>query len=54
VALGFGDEFFDVANKSARAIARLPYSEHLEINRSELGVDGPLLGAALVAWRGQS
>ena len=31
VALGFGDEFFDVANKSARSMARLPYSEHLEI-----------------------
>jgi glucokinase len=51
VALGFGDEFFDVANKSARTMARLPYSEHLEIVRSGLGVDGPLLGAALVAWR---
>lgn len=54
VALGFGDEFFQVANKSARAMARLPYSEHLEISRSELGVDGPLLGAALVAWRRRS
>jgi hypothetical protein len=32
----------------------LPYSEHLEIGRSELGADGPLLGAALVAWRGRS
>jgi glucokinase len=53
VALGFGDEFFDVANKSARSMARLPYSEHLEINRSELGADGPLLGAAMVAWRGR-
>jgi glucokinase len=53
VALGFGDEFFDVANKSACTLARLPYSEHLEIRRSELGVDGPLLGAALVAWRGR-
>jgi len=51
VALGFGDEFFDVANKSARTVARLPYSEHLELSRSELGVDGALLGAALVAWR---
>jgi glucokinase len=51
VALGFGDEFFDVANKSARAMARLPYSEHLEIAKSGLGTDGPLLGAALVAWR---
>ena len=54
VALGFGDEFFDVANKSARAIARLPYSENLEIFRSGLGVDGPLLGAALVARRRRS
>jgi glucokinase len=53
VALGYGDEFFDVANKSARSMARLPYSEHLEIVRSELGADGPLLGAALVAWRGR-
>jgi glucokinase len=54
VALGYGDEFYDVANKSARSMARLPYSEHFEIVRSELGVDGPLLGAALVAWRGRS
>jgi glucokinase len=53
VALGFGDEFFHVANKSAHAMARLPYSEHLEIYRSGLGADGPLLGAALVAWRGR-
>jgi glucokinase len=54
VALGFGDEFFDVANKSARAIARMPYSEHLDIAKSGLGLDGPLLGAALVAWRARS
>jgi glucokinase len=54
VALGFGDEFFEVANKSARAIAMLPYSEHLEIRRSALGVNGPLLGASMVAWRGVS
>jgi glucokinase len=54
VALGFGDEFFEVANKSARAMAQLHYSEHLEIRRSGLGSDGPLLGAALVAWAGAS
>jgi glucokinase len=54
VALGFGDEFFEVANKSARATAQLPYSQHLEIRRSGLGSDGPLLGAALVAWAGAS
>jgi glucokinase len=54
VALGFGDEFFEVANKAARAVAMLPYSQHLEIRRSGLGVDGALLGAALVGWRGGS
>ncbi len=54
VALGYGDEFFEVANKSAHTMAMLHYSEHLEIHRSGLGVDGPLLGAALVAWRGGS
>ncbi len=54
VALGFGDEFFEVVNKSARAMAMLPYSEHLAIRRSALGVNGPLLGAAMVAWRGVS
>jgi glucokinase len=37
VALGFGDEFFEVANKSARAMAQLHYSQHLEIRRSGLG-----------------
>ncbi len=52
VALGFGDEFFEVANKSARAMAQLAYSQDLEIRRSGLGGDGPLLGAALVAWTG--
>ena len=52
VALGFGDEFFEVANKSARTMAMLPYSERLEIRRSALGVDGPLIGAAMIAWRG--
>jgi glucokinase len=52
VALGFGDEFFEVANKAARSMAMLSYSAHLEIRRSGLGIDGPLLGAALVGWRG--
>lgn len=50
VALGFGDEFFAVANKSARAMAAMHYSANLELRRTGLGGDGPLLGAALVAW----
>ena len=54
VALGFGDEFFQAANKAARGVAMMRYSEHLEIRRSELGADGPILGAAVVGWRGGS
>ncbi len=52
VALGFGDEFFAEANKSARTVAMMSYSHDVEIRRSHLGLDGPLLGAALVGWRG--
>jgi glucokinase len=52
VALGYGDEFFDAANKAARSLAMMPYSHDIEIRPSQLGNDGPLLGAALVGWRG--
>ena len=52
VALGYGDEFFDAANKAARSLAMMPYSHDIEIRPSQLGSDGPLLGAALVGWRG--
>jgi glucokinase len=51
VALGFGDEFFDAATKAARSVARLQYSDQLKIERSGLGDEGPLLGAALVGRR---
>lgn len=51
VALGFGDEFFDAATKAARSVARLQYSDRLKIERSGLGDEGPLLGAALVGRR---
>lgn len=52
VALGFGDDFFDAANGAARAISTMPYTSDLRIARSKLDADGPLLGAALVGWRG--
>ncbi len=52
VALGYGDEFFSEANKAARSVAMMSYSHDVEIRRSLLGADGPLLGAALVGWRG--
>lgn len=54
VALGFGDEFFSVATARAHEMATMVYTRSLEIRRSELGGDGPLLGAACVAWRGSS
>jgi hypothetical protein len=54
VALGFGDEFFSIANDVARTMAPMDYSADLQLRRSELGNDGPILGAALVGWRGAS
>ena len=52
VALGFGDDFFTLATKSARSVAQMSYTIDLEVSRTGLGEDGPLLGAAMVAWRG--
>jgi glucokinase len=54
VALGYGDVFFDAANKAARSLAQMTYSHDIEIRPSQLGVDGPLLGGAVVGWRGES
>jgi glucokinase len=50
VALGFGATFFRAANEEASRVARLSYCERVEIVPSALGTDGPLLGAACVAW----
>jgi glucokinase len=52
VALGYGEDFFAAATKAARETAKLSYSHDVEILPSKLGNDGPLLGAALVGWRG--
>lgn len=54
VALGYGEEFFDVANEAARSMATMWYSKDLLLRPSGLGSDGPILGAALVGWRGAS
>ena len=54
VALGFGDEFFARANVAAREAATIAYAHDLVIQRSGLGSDGPILGAACVAWRSAS
>lgn len=52
VARGFGEAFFRTATNSARDVARLAYCAPVEVRPSALGNDGPLLGAALVGWRG--
>jgi len=54
VAQGYGEDFFHEANKSARAVAMMPYAHDVEIRPSALSEDGPLLGAALVATRGRA
>ena len=54
VALGYGGEFFTTATASAREMATMHFSRSLEIRPSGLGPDGPILGAACVAWRSES
>jgi glucokinase len=54
VALGFGDAFFRHASEAAHSMASLEFGEPVEIRPSGLGRDGPILGAALVGWRGAS
>lgn len=51
VALGFGAPFFDAAQRELSARARLEYVKSARIVPSELGADGPLVGAGAVAWR---
>jgi glucokinase len=52
VALGFGAPFFASARAELAARARLPFSALCRIEPSRLGAEGPLIGAAAVAWRG--
>lgn len=51
VALGFAPEFFEVATSSARRVASIEYARDIAVVPSGLGSDGPVLGAACVAWR---
>jgi glucokinase len=52
VALGFGAPFFAAAQAELDRRCRLHFSAGCRIVPSGLGGDGPLVGAALVAWRG--
>lgn len=49
VALGFGEVFFDAAQREVDRSARLDFSAGARIVPAGTGADGPLLGAAAVA-----
>ena len=51
VALGFGSPFFAIANASLREHAGLDYTSGCTIAPVGLGAEGPLVGAAALAWR---
>jgi glucokinase len=51
VALGFGETFFGAANQAVAECAKISFTTTLRIEPSVLGPDGPLLGAACIAWR---
>ncbi len=50
VALGFGAPFFAAAQAEIDRRARLDYARGTVIRPAGLGADGPLVGAAAVAW----
>ena len=51
VALGFGAPFFAAAQEEIGRRARLDYARGTTIRPAGLGAEGPLIGAAAVAWR---
>ena len=51
VALGYGDTFFAAAQAELDRSARLDFSARTRILPAGLGDEGPLVGAAAVAWR---
>ncbi len=51
VALGFGEPFFAAANASLRQHAGLGYTGECTVAPVGLGAEGPLVGAAALAWR---
>jgi glucokinase len=54
VALGYGDVFFDAAQREIDARCRLDFSRGTRVVPAELGADGPLVGAARLAIRNRS
>jgi glucokinase len=51
VALGFGAPFFAAAQGELDASARIEFARGARVVPAGLGADGPLVGAAAVAWR---
>ncbi len=51
VALGFGDDFFSAAQEELDRTARISFARGARIRPGGLGDQGPLVGAAAVAWR---
>jgi glucokinase len=51
VALGMGDAFFDAAQREVDARCALEFSRGARVKPVGLGADGPLIGAAAVAYR---
>ena len=52
VALGYGDAFFGPAQAELDRSARISFARGARIIPAGLGDEGPLIGAAAVAWRG--
>lgn len=52
VALGFGDPFFEAAQREVHERCRLGFSAGTRVVPTGLGGDGPLVGAGAVGWRG--
>lgn len=52
VALGFGEDFFGPAQEALDAHAAIAHGRGARIVPAGLAADGPLVGAAAVAWRG--
>jgi glucokinase len=51
VALGFGEPFFAAANQAFSRTSRLEFTRDCRIVPVGLGAEGPLVGAAALAWR---
>jgi glucokinase len=51
VALGFGAPFFAAANDALHDTSRLAFTAGCRVVPVSLGRDGPLVGAAALAWR---